>query len=328
MSFLESAQHIAADEVDILIDLTGYTTHHRMPILALCPAPLQVNYLGYPGTMVADVMDYIIVDDFIVPPAQQPFYTEKLVHLPCYEVNDSHAKSRRILPRVWTAVCRPRALSFAILTTPSRSIPGCSTFGWTCSRRFPEACFGSMKAIASSPLICAQKRRCAASPERLVFAPKRPLPEHLARYRLADLFLDTYPYGALTTASDALWAGCPLLALVGETFVLRVAGSLLRTIGLPELITHTFDEYKAMALRLARNPDELANLRTRLAANRLTSSLFDAKALRGIWRRRIRRCGRFMQRARSRADSLLTNLSPVAVGPPVIRVLARSLAVG
>ncbi len=163
VSYQESAQRIAADEVDILVDLTGYTTHHRMPILALCPAPIQVNYLGYPGTMGADVIDYIIVDDFIVPLEQQPFYTERLVHLPCYEINDSRRKYRRILPHARNAVYRPRALSFAISTTPSRSIPECSTYGWTCSRKCQAACFGSLKAIASSPPIYATRRRSAAS---------------------------------------------------------------------------------------------------------------------------------------------------------------------
>jgi predicted O-linked N-acetylglucosamine transferase (SPINDLY family) len=277
-SFLESARRIAADGVDILVDLKGYTKDARTEILSLRPAPIQVNYLGYPGTMGVPFMDYILVDEFVVPFDQQPFFTEKVVYLPgCYQVNDGQ---REISPR-----------------TPSRSECGLPEKGFVfCSfnnsyKITPEmfdAWMGLLKAVPGSVLWLlegngfapAYLRREAeargAAAERLAFASRCPLPEHLARHRLADLFLDTFPVNAHTTASDALWAGCPVLTLAGETFVSRVAGSLLHAMGLPELVAASLEDYRATALRLAKDADLLAHLRTRLEANRKTSSLFDA----------------------------------------------------
>ena len=278
-SFVEAAERIAADKVDILVDLKGYTQDARTQILALRPAPIQVNYLGYPGTMGAEFMDYILVDDFIVPPDQQPFFTEKLVHLPgCYQVNDSQ---REISPRI-----------------PSRSECGLPEEGFVfcCfnnSYKITPDVFGVwmelLKAVPGSVLwllegnhfVAANLYREASirgvAAERLVFAPPKPLPEHLARHRLADLFLDTITSNAHTTASDALWAGLPVLTLAGRTFASRVAGSLLRTVGLPGLITTSLEDYQAMALRLARDPKQLARLRARLEANRKTCGLFDGE---------------------------------------------------
>jgi predicted O-linked N-acetylglucosamine transferase (SPINDLY family) len=277
-SFAESAEHVAADGVDILVDLTGYTRDARTQILALRPAPVQVNYLGYPGTMGAAFMDYILVDDFVIPPGQQPFFTEKLVHLPgCYQVNDSR---REISPH-----------------TPLRAECGLPDSGFVfCSfnnsyKITPEmfdAWMGLLKAVSGSVLWLLEGNRFApanlrreaeargVAKQRLVFAPRKPLPEHLARHRLAGLFLDSFPYNAHTTASDALWVGLPVLTLAGRTFASRVAGSLLRTVGLPELITTSLADYQATALRLARDADSLAHLRTRLEANRMSSPLFDA----------------------------------------------------
>ncbi len=278
-SFAEAARLIHSDEVDILVDLKGYTQHARSQIPALRPAPIQVNYLGYPGTMGAPFMDYILVDDFVVPPEQQPFFTEQLVHLPgCYQVNDSR---REISSR-----------------TPSRAECGLPKKG------FVFCCFNNsykitpevfdvwmrlLKAVRRSVLWLLEGNRYApanlrreaeargVAAERLVFAPRQPLlSEHLARHRLADLFLDTFPVNAHTTASDALWAGCPVLTIAGKTFVSRVAGSLLHTLGLPELVTTSLAEYEETALRLSRKARKLANLRTRLEANRTSSSLFDA----------------------------------------------------
>jgi predicted O-linked N-acetylglucosamine transferase (SPINDLY family) len=277
-SFVESAERIAADEVDILVDLKGHTKGARTEILSLRPAPIQVNYLGYPGTMGAPFMDYILVDDFVVPADQQPFFTERLVHLPgCYQVNDSQ---REISPH-----------------TPSRAECGLPEDGFVfCSfnnsyKITPEmfdVWMGLLKAVPGSVLWLLEANRFApgnlrreaetrgVAAQRLVFARPVPLPEHLARHRLADLFLDTFPVNAHTTASDALWAGCPVLTMAGETFVSRVAGSLLRAVGLPELITKSLEDYQTMALRLARNASVLSELRAKLAANRKTSRLFDA----------------------------------------------------
>ena len=277
-SLLESARRIAADEVDILVDLKGYTKNARTEILSLRPAPIQVNYLGYPGTMGAEFIDYILVDDFVVPPPQQPFFDEKLVHLPgCYQVNDSqreispHTPSRAEcgLPEdgfVWCCFNNSYKITpdvFAVWMELLKALPGSVLWLLEWNRFVPANLYREAKV-----------RGVAA--ERLVFAPRKPLPEHLARHRLADLFLDTFPVNAHTAASDALWAGCPILTRTGETFAARVAGSLLRTMGLPELVTTSLEDYRAMALRLARNADLLARLRARLEANRKTSSLFDA----------------------------------------------------
>ena len=254
LSYAEAARRIAADEVDILVDLKGYTQDARSEIVAFRPAPLQVSYLGYPGTLGAEFMDYILVDDFVVPPEQQPFFTEKLVHLPgCYQVNDSR---REIAPRTPSrAECGlpEEGLVFCCFNNSYKITP--QVFGvWM---ELLQAVPGSVLwLLEGNRFMPANLRREAegrgVAAERLVFAPRKPLPEHLARHRLAALFLDTFPVNAHTTASDALWAGCPVLTLAGETFVSRVAGSLVRSVGLPELITASLEDYRATALRLAR----------------------------------------------------------------------------
>jgi protein O-GlcNAc transferase len=278
-SSLQAAQKIAVDGIDILVDLKGFTKDGRIGILANRPAPIQVNYLGYPGTVGASFLDYILVDDFIVPMDQQLYFSERLVHLPgCYQVNDSQ---RSISP-----------------TTPSRTDCGLPDAGFIfCSFNHAYKITADLfalwmellKAIPGSVLWLLQSNRFApanlrraaenhgVSGQRIVFAPLRPLAEHLARYRLADLFLDCYPVNGHTTSSDAMWAGCPVLTLVGQTFVSRVSGSLLRAIGLPELITTSFEEYQSLALRLAREPELLASFRARLAEGRKHSRLFDAE---------------------------------------------------
>jgi protein O-GlcNAc transferase len=265
LSFPESAKLIANDEVRILIDLKGYTQHARTEILAYRPAPIQVNYLGYPGTMGADFIDYILVDDFIVPSEQQPFFTEKLVHLPdCYQVNDSQRAIAERTPTRAECGLPENGFVFCSFNNNYKITPNMFDVWMELLVEIPESVLWLYAGNASAP-------------DRLVFAPRAPLPEHLARHRLADLFLDTYPVNAHTTASDALWAGCPLITIAGETFVSRVAGSLLRAMGLPELITTSFAQYKSQALQLARNPTMLAEIRQRLAANRLTSTLFNAE---------------------------------------------------
>jgi len=278
-NYAESAQRIAADEVDVLVDLTGYTKSARTQILALRPAPIQVNYLGYPGTMGAPFMDYIVVDEFVVPAEQQSFFTEKLVRLPgCYQIN-----SRREIS--------PRTPTRNECGLPQHAFVFCAFNG---SQKIVPAVFAVwmelLKQVPGSVLWLLERNRFAAAnlrreaqvrqvePERLVFAPHLPLSEHLARYRQADLFLDTFPYSGHTTASDALWAGCPVLTIAGQTFASRVAGSLLRTVGLSELVATSIDEYRDRALCLAHDPHELTALRERLQANRESSGLFDAAA--------------------------------------------------
>lgn len=275
----QAAQRIAEDGVDILVDLTGYTENSRIEILAHRPAPIQVNFLGYPGTTGAPFMDFILVDEFVVPADQQSFFTEKLVHLPgCY----LPASGQRQIPK--------RSPSRAECGLPQEGFVFCS---FNNSFKLAPDVFdvwmdllsevpGSVLWLAEgNRFMAANLRREAESrgvgAERLVFAPRLPdLSDHLARYRVADLFLDTFPYNAHATAADALWAGCPVLTRAGETFASRVAGSLLRTVGLPELITTSLEQYRAMALRLATEPGLLRAFRIKLESNSKTSPLFDA----------------------------------------------------
>lgn len=242
-------------------------------------------------------MDYILVDDFIVPPDQQPFFTEQLVYLPgCYQVNDSQREIASTTPSRRKCGLPEDGLVFCSFNNSYKITPTMFKV-WM---DLLTAVSGSVLwLLAGNPFAPDNLRReaeaCGVAGERLVFAPHLPLPAHLARYRLADLFLDTFPVNAHTTASDALWAGCPVLTLAGGTFISRVAGSLLRTIGLPELITTSLDQYRTLALRLAQDPTQLAQLRTRLQANRQTSSLFDSttfaihleQAYQGMWERYV-----------------------------------------
>jgi len=277
LSFTEAAQRIAQDGVDILIDLKGYTADARPQIAAQRPAPIQVNYLGYPGTMGAAFIDYILVDDFIVPADQQPHFSERLVHLPgCYQVNDSRREIAAHVPTRAEAGLPAEGFVFCSFNNSYKITPALFDV-WM---RLLNAVPGSVLWLLEGNRFVAQNLRREAAArgipaERLVFAPKLPLPDHLARHRLADLFLDTFPVVAHTTASDALWAGCPLLTLAGETFVSRVAGSLLRALGLPELIATTWEQYEQTALRLAQDPEALTALRQRLENQRETSGLFD-----------------------------------------------------
>jgi protein O-GlcNAc transferase len=243
-SHADAARRIAADGVDILVDLKGYTQDARTPIVALRPAPVQVNYLGYPGTMGAPFIDYIVADEFIIPPDQRRHFTEQVVYLPgCYQVNDS---LREIDPRTPSrAACGLPAEGFVFccLNSCYKITPEVFSAWMELLRAVPGSVLWLLESNAIAPIHLrreAEDRGVAAS--RLVFARHLPPPEHLARYRVADLFLDTFPVNGHTTASDALWAGCPVLTLAGETLVSRVAGSVLRAAGLPELVTTSLPE--------------------------------------------------------------------------------------
>jgi predicted O-linked N-acetylglucosamine transferase (SPINDLY family) len=278
-AYQEAARRIYDDGIDILVDLKGYTKSARTQVVALRPAPIQVNYLGYPGTMGADFIDYIITDRFITPPGQEPFFSEQFVYLPdCYQINDRKRKIVDQTPARTECGLSQDGFVFCCFNNTYKITP--AVFGvWM---RLLQVVPGSLLWLLEFSRGAAANLRREASargvnPERLVFAPLIPIEQHLARLRLADLFLDTLPYNAHTTTSDALWAGLPVLTCAGETFASRIAGSLLTAIGLPELITYSLEEYEARALYLARNPAELACLRERLAKNRLTAPLFDSE---------------------------------------------------
>jgi len=276
----ESAARIRADGVDILVDLKGYTTDARPEILVLRPAPIQVSYLGYPGTMGSHAMDYVLVDRQVVPADEQECFTERLVHLPdCYQVND---RRRPIAPRIPArAECGLPEEGFVFCCFNSAYKITAPMFGiWM---RLLAAVPGSVLwlldpgATAAANLRREAELRLAGGAARVVFAPSLPNPEHLARLAVADLFLDTLPYNAHTLTSDALWGGCPVITCAGRAFPGRVAASLLRAIGLPELVTQTLPDYEALALRLALNPPGLRAIREKLRANRLTTPLFDSR---------------------------------------------------
>ncbi len=273
----ETARRMEADGIDILVDLMGYTRYAPTQIFASRSAPIQVNFLGYPCTMGAPFMDYILVDDFVVPSEQQPFFTEQLVHLPgCYQVNDSQREIAPHTPSRAECGLPEEGFVFCCFNNIYKITPVIFAVWMRLLKALPGSVLWLLEGNRFAPANLRREARAAGvAEERLVFAPRRPLPDHLARHRAADLFLDCFPYNAHTTASDALWAGCPLLTITGETFISRVAGSLLRTMGLPDLITTSLEEYQANALRLAHNPDLLADVRGRLEANRQPCGLFD-----------------------------------------------------
>jgi protein O-GlcNAc transferase len=266
--------------VDIAVDLGGFTLGSRPGIFALRAAPLQVSYLGYSGTMGAGYIDYLIADRTVIPPGSEHHYREQIIYLPhSYLVNDStRVVAQREFRREELGL-PPAGFVFCCFNNSYKISP--STFeGWMRILRRVE---GSVLWLSQTNATAAGNLRKEAaqrgvSAERLIFAPHLPsLPEHLARHRAADLFLDTLPYNAHTTASDALWAGLPVLTLMGESFAARVAGSLLRAIGLPELISLTQARYEELAIELATQPERLAALKRRLAAQRLTAPLYDTR---------------------------------------------------
>ena len=265
-------------EVDILVDLTGLTASARQGVLALRPAPVQVNYLGYAGSFGSAHADYIIADRTIIPEEHQRFYAEKVAYLPdCYMPHDS---TRQIAdaPLSRAAAGLPEhGFVFASFNNPYKFTAAVFDV-WM--RLLDSVAESVLWLPAASPAAMRNLRREAQSrgvaEERIVFAPHVPRGEdHLARLQLADLFLDTFPYNAHSTASDALWAGVPVLTCQGESFASRVAASLLRAARMPELITQDFDTYQRIALQLARDPEALAAVRGKLRANRTTCALFD-----------------------------------------------------
>ncbi|HEX3844517.1 MAG TPA: tetratricopeptide repeat protein [Steroidobacteraceae bacterium] len=266
-------------EIDIAVDLGGFTRGSRPKIFALRAAPLQVSYLGYLGTMSADYMDYLLADDTIIPQAHRRHYAEKIVYLPSYQVTDS---TRRIAQRPFSRgeLGLPDAgFVFCCFNSTYKITPG--TFdGWMrILTKVPGSVLyvlGDNAARESNLRREAHARGVAA--DRVVFGGRLPPPEYLARYRAADLFLDTLPYNAGTTASDALWAGLPVLTCMGQAFASRVGASLLRAVGLPELITATSEEYEALAVELASNPRRLAGIRAKLTGGLRTARLFDTAA--------------------------------------------------
>ena len=273
----EVAQLLLDLDVDIAVDLKGHTQHGRPAILACRPAPVQVSYLGYPATMGVDFIDYVLADRIVLPFDQQQSYSEMIVHLPnCYQINDSKREIAGEAPTRGAVGLPETGFVFCSFNNSYKLTPQFFDV-WMQLLRQVE---GSVLWLLGTSEAGTRNLRNEASargvdPSRLVFAPKTEMSKHLARHRLADLFLDNLPVNAHTVASDALWVGLPVLTCMGETFVGRVAASLLSAVGLPELVTRSLDEYEAVALKLATDPGLIASLRKKLAGNRETSPLFD-----------------------------------------------------
>ncbi len=263
--------------IDIAVDLKGHTRDGRPGIFAHRAAPLQVGYLGYPGTMGAAYLEYLVADRTLVPPGSERFYDERLILLPnSYQVNDAR---REISSRVFTRAelgLPEEAVVFCCFNNNYKIMPDMFARWMRILRRVEDSVLWLLEDNATA---AANLRRHAAgagvAPERLIFASRLPAPLHLARHRLADLFLDTLPCNAHTTASDALWGGLPLLTCPGESFAARVAASLLQAVGLADLIAPSLAEYEEIAVSLGRNPGLLGDLKARLARNRTTQPLFD-----------------------------------------------------
>ena len=263
--------------VDIAVDLKGFTQDSRPGIFARRAAPIQVSYLGYPGTLGCGWMDYLIADPVVVPPASYGFYAEKIVQLPhSYQVNDAE---RPIADTPWRradAGLPEAGFVFCCFNNSFKINPEVLDAWMRILSQVEDSVLWLLEdtPAAARHLVQEAARRGVAA-ERLVFAPRVPVAEHLARHRLADLFLDTLPYNAHTTASDALWAGLPVLTCMGDAFASRVAASLLTAVGLADLIAPDRSAYERLAVDLATAPDRLGVIRRRLADKRLTMPLFD-----------------------------------------------------
>jgi predicted O-linked N-acetylglucosamine transferase (SPINDLY family) len=264
--------------IDVAVDLGGHTDQQRTGIFALRAAPLQVSYIGYLGTMAAHYMDYWVADRTMIPSSEIQHYSEKIIYVPCYQVNDpQRAIADRIFSREELGL-PPESFVFSCLNANHKLLPADFAMWMRILRRVPDAV---LFLYADNPVaernLLTEAQRSGIAPRRLVFAKRLPVDQYLARFRALDLFLDTTPYNAGTTASDALWAGLPVLTCPGRCFASRYAASLLEAVGLPELVTANKEEYEETAVRLALDPCELKGIRDMLAVNRVGAPLFDTR---------------------------------------------------
>ena len=302
-----AARQIAADGIDILVDVNGLTRHARTAVFARRPAPIQVNWLGFPGSMGSPYHQYIIADDWIIPEESEIYYSEKVLRLPCYQPND---RKRIVAERPTRAsVGLPEDAFVFCCFNGSQKFTHFHFDRWLeILRRAPTSVLWLLTAEADiNENLAAYAEARGIERSRLIFAPKIANPLHLARYALADIFLDTTPYGAHTTASDALWLGVPVLTLSGRSFAARVCGSLVRAAGLPEMICETAETYVERAAALAANPAEAQALKAKLGASRGTCDLFNmdllAEKLEGLY---LQMCEAHQNGLRIQPD--LTNL--------------------
>lgn len=266
-------------EVDVLVDLIGFTTGMRPGVLARRAAPVQVNYLGYPGTAGSSDADYIIGDAFVIPAGAESFYSEHVVRLPvCFQANDDQRPTAERAPTRAEVGLPPDATVLSSFNNVNRLTPAMFNV-WM---HLLQACRHAVLWIATDQATARENLRSQAhsagiAPDRLVFAPRKPYGQHLARLALADLHLDTFPFNGGSTASDALYAGVPVLTCCGEAFASRMAGSLLHALGLPELIAGSLEEYETIGRELLGKPARLAVLRSAIAQSQARNAVFDSR---------------------------------------------------
>ncbi len=273
----EMAQWLRDHEIDIAIDLMGHTHNARTGVFALRPCPVQVSYLGYPATMGADFIDYIVADRFVIPDDQREHYSEKAASLPdCFQANDSSRRASPLAPGRSNLGLPESGFVFCAFNATYKINPDMFDAWMRILGRVKDSV---LWLLAADDATQANLRRAATDrdvdPGRIVFAARVPYRDYLARYRAADLFLDTFPFNAGTTASDALWSGLPLVTLSGEAFASRMAGSLLTALALPELIASAVDEYEEIAVRVANDPALHTSIRDRLTQNAADAAVFD-----------------------------------------------------
>jgi predicted O-linked N-acetylglucosamine transferase (SPINDLY family) len=274
MTDREAARRIVDDGIDILVDLNGYTKDARTKLFGLRPAPIIMNWLGYPGTLATPYHNYIVADDFIIPPAAEIYYAEKVLRLPCYQPNDR----KRVVGRTPTR---------AECGLPDDAVVYCCFNGMQKLSRFTfDRWMEILRAVPKGVLwlltgsdetnerLAQRAEQQGVARHRIVFAPKRANPDHLARYPLADLFLDTTPYGAHTTASDALWLGVPVLTIPGRSFPARVCGSLVKAAGMEEMLAADPADYVRRAIQLGSDPKLLNDMKAKLVERRDNCTLF------------------------------------------------------
>ncbi len=280
MSDDEAAAAIAKDGIDILVDVNGHTRDARLGVFARRPAPIIVNWLGYPGTMGSPFHHYIIADDWVIPEDHELYYSERVLRLPCYQPNDTKRAVHPVTPTRASAGLPDDAFVFCCFNAAHKITSFVFERWMEILRATPNSVLWLLdyNGETNARMRAAAEQR-GASGDRLVFAQKIANPYHLARYPLADLFLDTIPYGAHTTASDALWMGVPVLTLSGRCFAARVCGSLVRAAGTADMVCETPAHFVARAIQLAGDRVALGEVRQRLIAGRDTCTLFDIEGL-------------------------------------------------
>ena len=293
----EAAEIIRNDNINILIDLMGYTRKNRLEICAKRPAPVQVTYLGFPGTTGANFFDYILVDEIVAPFETACYFSEAPVYLPgAYQPNDNTQIKINKITEQYNDIKNNFKFLFSSFNNPIKINKTIFEVWLNLLKLVPESGLWVLQNNLKAEQNLLQTARTAGiEPERLIFGKMLPRTKHLERMAVADLGLDTYPYNGHTTTSDALWAGLPIVTMQGNHFASRVSTSLLNAAGIPELVTKTIEQYSELAYRLATNAEELAYIRSKIATKRSSCALFDTTtktrnleiAYKEMWRRYV-----------------------------------------